>query len=72
MSESAYPVISAVVTFHSIGLLAHKTLRGLGRVRDFTEGQGISVELVAVLDCADSETQRVVDRFNKLAIWSAR
>lgn len=60
MSESDFPIISAVVTFHGEGLLAHKTLLGLERIRSYTEAHGISVELVAVLDCADVETERVV------------
>lgn len=60
MSESLFPLISAIVTFHGEGLLAHKTLLGLERVRRFTEAQGITVELVAVLDCADVETTRIV------------
>lgn len=60
MSESASPFISAVVTFHGEGLLAHKTLLGLERVRLFAEKRGIPVELVAVLDRADHETTRVV------------
>jgi glycosyltransferase involved in cell wall biosynthesis len=60
MSEPSAQLISAVVTFHEEGLLAHKTLLGLERVRNFTEAQGISVELVVVLDCADAETARIV------------
>lgn len=60
MSESLFPLISAVVTFHGEGLLAHKTLLGLERMRRFTEAKGITVELVAVLDCADVETTRIV------------
>ena len=60
MSELTYPVISAIATFHGEGLLAHKTMLGLERVRREAEAQGVSVELVAVLDCADRETKRVV------------
>ena len=60
MSELTYPDISAIATFHGEGLLAHKTMLGLERVRREAEAQGVSVELVAVLDCADSETNRVV------------
>lgn len=59
--DSIQPLVSAVVTFHSEGLLAHKTLLGLERIRIFSEKRGISVELVAVLDCADAETKRVVN-----------
>ncbi|MBK7953701.1 MAG: glycosyltransferase family 2 protein, partial [Candidatus Accumulibacter sp.] len=62
MTEERCPHISAIVTFHGEGLLAHKTLLGLERVRRFTEAQGIIVELVAVLDSADSETTDIVTR----------
>jgi glycosyltransferase involved in cell wall biosynthesis len=58
--ESNSLLVSAVVTFHAEGLLAHKTLLGLERIRIFSEKRGISVELVAVLDYADTETIRVV------------
>lgn len=54
------PLISAVITFHNEGLLAHKTLLGLDRVRAYTEMHGITVEIVVVLDSADNETTRVV------------
>ena len=52
--------ISAVVTFHNEGLLAHKTLLGLERVRIYATAVGLRVELVIVLDSADIETTRVV------------
>ena len=58
--ESGAPLVSAVVTFHGEGLLAHKSLLGLERLRVFAESRGILVELIAVLDFADSETTRVV------------
>lgn len=53
--------ISAIVTFHNEGLLAHKTLLGLERLRRYAESAGASVELVAVLDNVDKETARVVN-----------
>ena len=60
MSEISSPLISAIVTFHDEGILAHKTLLGLERVRRFAERKGLPVELVLVLDCADAETTRIV------------
>ncbi len=54
------PQISAIVTFHREGLVAHHTLLGLERLRRHADHQGVSVEFVAVLDAADSETIRVV------------
>jgi len=61
MSDQVVADISAVVTFHGEGLLAHKTLLGLERVRRYAESAGVIVELVAVLDNADLETARVVN-----------
>lgn len=54
------PEVSAVVTFHGEGLLAHSTLYSIERCRVWAENMGISVELVITLDNADPETRRVV------------
>ena len=59
-SGSNLPLISAVVTFHAEGLVAHHTLLGLERLRSYAADHGVTVELVAVLDAADAETLRVV------------
>ena len=59
-SDHQPPLISAIVTFHSEGLIAHQTLLGLERLRRFADNQGVGVELVTVLDAADAETVRVV------------
>lgn len=60
MFEPTSPLISAVVTFHGEGLLAHKTLLGLERLRRFANQRNTVVEFVLVLDSADSETTRTV------------
>ena len=54
------PIISAIITFHSEGLLANKTLLGLERLRKFSEQRGTAVEFVIVLDSADADTTRVI------------
>lgn len=54
------PQVSAVITFHGEGLLAHPTLRSIERCRRHAEKAGIGVEFVITLDNADSETRRVV------------
>ena len=59
-TEKRKPHISGVVTFHNERIVAHRTLLGLERVRKHSEQQGITVELIAVLDNADSETIRIV------------
>lgn len=52
--------VSAVVTFHNEGLLAHTSLDSIERCRRDAEKSGLSVQLVMTLDCADDETRRVV------------
>jgi glycosyltransferase involved in cell wall biosynthesis len=52
--------ISAVITFHSEGVLAHRTLLGIERVRKYANRHNIAVDLLLVLDMADDETMRVV------------
>ncbi|WP_329763087.1 glycosyltransferase family 2 protein [Stenotrophomonas geniculata] len=54
------PEVSAVITFHREGLLAHKSLLSLLRCKLAAAEHGISVEVVATLDHADAETARVI------------
>jgi glycosyltransferase involved in cell wall biosynthesis len=54
------PDVSAVITFHREGPLAHRTLLSIERCRRYAERVGISVEFVITLDDADAETLRVV------------
>jgi len=54
--------VSAIITFHGEGVLAHPTLHSIERCRRFAEQQGIEVEFVITLDNADAETRRVVTR----------
>ena len=57
------PDVSAVITFHREGLLAHKSLLSLGRCREAAARCGITLEIIATLDRADPETERVVVAF---------
>ena len=50
------PMISVIVTFHAEGAVAQRTLQGIERLRRYAEYNGIEVEFVSVLDCADAET----------------
>ncbi len=52
--------IDAVVTFHSEGVVAHRTLLGLERLRLHAQANGIEVRIVAVLDNANAETREIV------------
>lgn len=52
--------VSAVITFHKEGLLAHPTLHSIERCRQYAEMHGVGVEFVITLDNADDETKRVV------------
>jgi hypothetical protein len=60
MASSPQPDVSAVITFHREGSLAHPTLLSIERCRRYAEGVGVSVEFVITLDNADAETVRVV------------
>lgn len=52
--------VSLVMNFHAEGVLAQWSLWGVQRMRKHADCQGIRVQLVAVLDCADAETTRMV------------
>jgi hypothetical protein len=58
------PDVSAIITFHREGLLAHKSLLSLGRCRATALRSGITLEIIATLDRADPETERVVRAFH--------
>ena len=59
---SAHPTatIDAIVTFHSEGIVAHRTLLGLTRIRRHAAAHGIEVRIIAVLDNADEDTREIV------------
>lgn len=52
--------LSLVMNFHAEGVLAQWSLWGFQRMRRHAESAGINVQLVAVLDCADDDTRRIV------------
>ncbi|NUP86149.1 MAG: glycosyltransferase family 2 protein [Burkholderiaceae bacterium] len=52
--------IDAIVTFHGEGIVAHRTLLGLTRVRSHAAAHGIEVRLIAVLDNADEDTREIL------------
>jgi len=54
--------ISCVVTFHSEGLLAHKTLASIARAIRYASDASINVELVVVADRASHETVSYLER----------
>jgi glycosyltransferase involved in cell wall biosynthesis len=58
--HTSQPDVSVIITFHQEGLLAHKSLLSLSRCRIAAEQAGVSVEVIATLDCPDAETERVV------------
>lgn len=58
------PDISVVITFHREGLLAHKSLLSLSRCHAAAGQAGIKMEILATLDQADPETERVVCSFD--------
>lgn len=52
--------VSAIITFHAEGLLAHPTLLSIERCRKHAEAAGLQVEFIITLDHVDAETKRVV------------
>jgi glycosyltransferase involved in cell wall biosynthesis len=54
------PALSVVLNAHREGILAHSTLAALRRAVDYAQGQGLSSEVVVVLDRPDDETLRIV------------
>lgn len=54
------PDISAVITFHREGVLAHATLRSYGKSRQWARAAGISIQFILVLDNADEVTRHTV------------
>lgn len=54
------PDISLIMNFHAEDVLAHWSLLGFQRMREFASHHGVSVQLVAVLDRASQTTRRIV------------
>lgn len=57
---SSIPVVSAIITMHAEGALAHRTLLSIQRCREFAEAHGVRTEFVITLDNANAETKRIV------------
>ncbi|MBM9960951.1 glycosyltransferase family 2 protein, partial [Pseudomonas aeruginosa] len=49
-----------IMNFHAEDVLAHWSLLGFQRMREFASHHGVSVQLVAVLDRASQTTRRIV------------
>lgn len=58
-----YPAATLIMTFHREGVYAHKSLLGFQRIREFSQAEGIEVNLICTLDCADEFTSQIVNRF---------
>lgn len=54
------PALSAIVTFHGEGILAHTSLRSYALSRSVARQNGVEVQLVLVLDNADPQTRMFV------------
>lgn len=52
--------IDAIVTFHAEGIIAHRTLLGLTRVRQHALQHAIDVRIIAVLDNANDDTREII------------
>lgn len=58
--STTVPALSAVITFHREGLLAHAALCSYLQSRAHARQAGMEVEVVLVLDNADTETAAIV------------
>lgn len=67
-TEPMNPQITCVVTFHSEGSIAHRTLRGLDRACAYAEQRGLTLEAVAVLDCANHVTEQVLHAYSPKSV----
>ncbi|MGE3805498.1 MAG: glycosyltransferase [Gemmataceae bacterium] len=55
--------LSVVVSFHAEGVLAHRTLRSVLNAVDHARQQGMTVELIAILDAATPATRHYFARY---------
>lgn len=54
--------ISCVLNAHREGYLVYPTIRSVKRAIDYARACGLSIELLAVVDRADSDTRSIVER----------
>lgn len=54
------PPATMIMTFHKEGNLAHKSLLGMQRVREYTMNNNGELRLICMLDCADDLTTKIV------------
>lgn len=59
------PPATIIINFHNEGVYAHKSLLGFQRIRDYSALYGNRVDLICVLDNADSLTKKIVHNFIK-------
>lgn len=52
--------ISLIMNFHAEGILAHWSLLAFQNMRNTARCRGVAVQLVAVMDCVDATTRRIV------------
>lgn len=53
---SRQPAVSVIINAHREGPLAHRSVRSAVRAAEYAREQGVTVELIAVLDCSDEAT----------------
>ena len=57
------PPATIIMTFHAEGIYAHKSLLGFQRIRDYSASQGNRVDLICILDNAESVTAQIVKKY---------
>lgn len=57
------PPSTIIMTFHGEGVYAHKSLLGFQRIREYSAAQGNRVNLICILDCAETFTTQTVKNY---------
>jgi glycosyltransferase involved in cell wall biosynthesis len=64
--------VSAIVTVHSEGMLAHTSLKSVARAKAYAEHRGLRVEVLVIMDRPDPETANFIQNCNLLEFSSHR
>jgi len=60
MNYIPLPPATIIMTFHSEGIYAHKSLLGFQRIRNYSTAKGNRLDLICILDDAESFTTKIV------------
>lgn len=61
MNYIPLPPATIIMTFHSEGIYAHKSLLGFQRIRNYSTAKGNRLDLICILDDAENFTTKIVN-----------